>query len=62
LIIAVLLGHQGCFDFHFPDKGQGQGGTLKNQWELTLAMTHNMKDLQPEEGISCRQTGIPVEQ
>ena len=32
----------------------------KNQWEGTLAMTHYIGDMEPEEATSCSQTGTPV--
>ena len=29
---------------------------------VTLAMTHNIGDMEPEEATSCSQAGTPVEQ
>jgi hypothetical protein len=37
-------------------------GNTQESMEVTLAVTHNTVDIEPEEATSCSQAGTPVEQ
>ena len=56
------------------DRGEEVGGHLQDETEtwdkggtqesmgVTLAVTHSIGDMEPEEATSCSQAGTPVEQ